>query len=324
VRLTLTIVMLALLPDGDLSVVRAQEALNQTPQRLTNIISSYPSPSPDGKRVLFQSNRTGRWEIFVMNIDGSDLTKLTDRPGDNVTPVWSPDGELIAFAASPGGNSDVYVMKSDGSDLRRLTDQPGDDSHPHWSADGGRIMFNSARTSPDIGGDWLSQWHEVFSMKRDGTDLHQHTHQKTVCTYPSFSPDGTKIVYRKILNTSGFAWDLSSRPRNSEVFVAEADGSDEINLSDSAAFDGWPTWSPDGDRIVFASNRAGPANVGHLYIVNVDGTGLRQITSGPWSYVQPAWSPDGSKIFAYQNQETTSFEFGDVVVVDVPDANTGH
>jgi Tol biopolymer transport system component len=256
-----------------------------------------------------------------MNIDGSDLTRLTDHPGDNVTPAWSPNGDLIAFAASPGGNSDIYLMKSSGSDLRRLTDHPGDDSHPHWSSDGSRIIFNSSRTTPDLEVGWRNQWHEIFSMMPDGTDLRQHTSHKAVCTFPSFSPDGTKIVYRKIIKTAGFSWDLSSIAINSEVFVAEVDGSNEINLSSSASFDGWPTWSPDGNRIVFASNRAGPANVGQLYIVNVDGTGLQQITSGPWSYVQPAWSHDGSRIFAYQNQETADFEFGDVVVVDVPDAN---
>lgn len=312
--------LFALLLSGNQSTVQAQEVAIPAPLRLTNLISSYPNPSPDGERVVFQSNRTGRWEIYVMNMDGSDLTRLTDRTGDNVTPAWSPDGELIAFAASLGENSEIYVMNSDGSDLRRLTDHPGDDSHPHWSADGSRIIFNSARTTPHLEGDWSKQWHEIFSMRRDGTDLRQHTHCMTVCTYPSFSPDGTRIVYRKITNTPGFSWDLSSISRNSEVFVAEADGSNEINLSSNAAFDGWPMWSPDGDQIVFASNRAGPANVGQLYVVNVNGTGLQQITSGPWSYAQPAWSHDGNKVFAYQNQETADFEFGDVVVVDLPGA----
>ncbi len=308
---------------GNLVAVWAQEPLVLAPQRLTSVINSYPNPSPDGKRVLFQSNRTGRWEIYVMNADGSDPTQLTDRPGDNVTPVWSPDGKRIALAASPGGNSDIYVMNADGSEWKRLTDHPGDDSHPHWSADGSRIVFNSPRTTPDLTADWSSQWHEIFSMKVDGTDLRQHTDHGTVCTYPSFSPDGTKIAYRKVTDTPAFAWDLTIGQRNSEVFVANVDGSSELNLSNNAAFDGWPVWSPDGRQIAFASNRAGPANVGQLYVVNVDGTGLRQITSGPWSHAQPAWSFDGKKIYAYELQETESYEFGDVVVFDVPDWNTG-
>jgi len=287
------------------------------PVRLTNIINSYPSPSPDGTRVVFQSNRTGRYEIYTMAVDGSSVAQLTDRPGDNVTAAWSPDGERIAFAANEGENSDVYIMHADGSDIVRLTEHPGDDSHPHWSADGSRIMFNSPRTTPDLSVGWLDQWHEVFSMKPDGSDKRQHTDNRTVCTYPSFSPDGTRIVYRKITSTPGFSWDLSSRPRNSEVFVADVDGSNELNLSNSAAFDGWPVWSPDGTRVAFASNRAGPAYVGHIWIVNADGTGLQQVTHGPWSYVQPAWAGDGVRIFAYQHQETPDFEFGDVVIVDI-------
>lgn len=308
---------------GNLVAVWAQKPLVLAPQRLTSVINSYPNPSPDGKRVLFQSNRTGRWEIYVMNADGSDPTQLTDRAGDNVTPVWSPDGKRIALAASPGGNSDIYVMNADGSEWKRLTDHPGDDSHPHWSADGSRIVFNSPRTTPDLTADWSSQWHEIFSMKVDGTDLRQHTDHGTVCTYPSFSPDGTKIAYRKVTDTPGFAWDLTTGQRNSEVFVANVDGSSEVNLSNNAAFDGWPVWSPDGRQIAFASNRTGPANVGQLYVVNVDGTGLRQITGGPWSHAQPAWSFDGKRIYAYELQETESYEFGDVVVFDVPDWNTG-
>lgn len=287
------------------------------PVRLTNIINSYPNPSPDGKRIVFQSNRTGRYELYVMQADGGGVTQITDRPGDNVTPVWSPDGNTIAFAANDGDNSDIYLVNADGSNLVRLTTHPGDDSHPHWSADGGRIIFNSPRTTPDLSVDWLDQWHEVFSMKPDGSDLRQHTHQQTVCTYPSFSPDGKRILYRKITDTPGFAWDLSGRPRNSEVFAASIDGSDEVNLSNSAAFDGWPAWSPDGLRVVFASNRAGPANVGHLYVVNADGTGLSRVTHGSWSYAQPAWSADGRRLFAYQNQETPAYEFGDVVVIEL-------
>ena len=81
----------------------------------------------------------------------------------------------------------------------------------------------------------------------------------------------------------------------------------------------YPHPSPDGVLIAFASNRSGPANVGQLYVVAPDGSGLRQITTGPWSYAQPAWSADGNTIYAYQNVETASYEFGDVVDIEVGD-----
>ena len=296
----------------------ADELTFPEPERITNVMNSYPCASPDGSRIVFQSNRTGRWELYVMNRDGTEIRQLTDRPGDNVTPSWSPDGATIVFAATIDDNSDIYAIPAEGGRIRRLTEHPGDDSHPHWSSDGKRIMFNSPRTTPDLSVGWMEQWHEVFSMNADGGEKRQHTNHKTVCTFASYSPDGTKMVYRKITNTSGFSWDLSNRPRNSEVFIADIDGSNEVNLSNSAAFDGWPVFSPDGKRVAFSSNRAGPANVGQLYIVDIDGADLGQVTSGPWSYAQPSWEPGGRSILAYQLQETASYEFGDVTRVTVP------
>jgi TolB protein len=299
----------------------AQEALpflRLTPKRLTNVTDSYPSVSPDGSKIVFESNRTGSAEIYIMNADGKGgAVALTSNKQSNHGPVWSPDGTKIVFASDGDHQWEVYVMNADGSNQKRLTNQPGDDGHPHWSPDGRHIVFNSARTTPDLKADWGKQFHEVFMMNSDGSDVKQISKLKTVSTYPSFSPDGKRICFRCVVDEPGYLWDLTHSPRNSEIFVINTDGTNPVNLTKNAAYDGWPSWSPDGRKIVFSSNRAGPVNIGQLYLINPDGSGLQQITDGPGSFVQPSWSRDGKKILAHQHWETE--EFGNLVEFDVPD-----
>jgi TolB protein len=285
-------------------------------RRVTNVKDAYPMLSPDGSRVLFQSDRTGDGEIYGVRADGTQLVRLTNSSGPDVTPVWSPDGRRIVFASErDAGDSEIYVMNADGSGQRRLTRQPGDDSHPHWSPDGSRIVFNSARATPDLTADWSKQHIEIFTMAADGSDVRQLTRFRTVSTYPSWSPDGRKIVFRRVTDEPGFLWDLSLGARNSEVFVMNGDGSGAINVSKSAAYDGWPTWSPDSRTILFSSNRAGPANIGQLYAVDADGSNLKKLTDGPGAFVQPTWSRDGRSIYAFQHWETE--EFGNLAVFEV-------
>lgn len=291
----------------------AQKLLS--PKRLTNLKDAYPVLSPDGARVLFQSNRTDNWQIYVMKLDGTELVQLTKHKANDATPVWSPDGSKIVFASDrDDSDSDIYVMDSDGTNQKRLTNQAGDDSHPHWSPDGTHIVFNSARSTPDLKADWAQQFIETFTMKADGSEIKQITSFKTVSTYPSYSPDGKQIVFRRVINEAGFQWDLSNSQRNSEIFVMNSDGTNPINLSKNAAYDGWGAWSPDGKWILFSSNRSGPANIGQLYIINPDGSNLQKITDGPGAFVQPSWSKDGKKILAFQHWETE--EFGNLVMFD--------
>lgn len=306
-RMLLTAAILAVL-------VTSLPASSTEVTRLTNINNSYPYPAPDGGRIVFQSDRTGVPQIYIMNADGSGLRVLTDDPLGAETPVFSPDGKHILFAAYVAeGDNDVFIMAADGSGRRRITEGPGYDGHPHFSFDGNRVVFNSDRTTSDRGASWSQRWHEIFSVALDGSDLRQHTRCQSVCTFGSLSPDGKKVLYRKTIEGASFSWFLTPGQRNSEIFIADADGTNAVNLSNSAAFDGWPRFSPDGSWIVFASNRAGPAGVGQLYLIKPDGSKLRRVTDGPWSYVQPAWSGDGSSLYAKQGEETSDHEFGDVV-----------
>lgn len=291
---------------------------------VTAVDDSYPSLSPDGQQLLFGSNRSGADMIWISGADGSNPEPFFDggkfgvRPG---SPIWSPDGRSIVFAMRPAGaaetEQEIYVMRSDGSAVRRLTTSPGDDAHPHWSADGKRIFFNSARATPDQSVEWGMQWHDVYSMAADGTDVRRHTDCKNVCTYPVPSPDGRFIAYRKIIDAPGLNWNLDPGRRNSEVFVTALDGSSSVNVSNNPAYDGWPMWSPSGGWLVFVSNRDKMPNTGQIYAVQPDGSGLFALTSGAPSRVQPSFAPDGKRIFVSEKMGVVDYEVGHIAQFEV-------
>ena len=93
----------------------------------------FPSWSPDGKKIVFVSERDGNPEVYVVNADGSGLRNLTRHPGYDSDPAWSPEGRKVAFVTKRDGNFEVYVMKADGSDQRNLTRNPAPDRSPVWS-----------------------------------------------------------------------------------------------------------------------------------------------------------------------------------------------
>jgi TolB protein len=299
-----------------------------SPKRITNVSDSYPVESPDGTKIAFQSNRTGNWEIYMMSADGKNLKQLTQNSASDNTPCWSPDGKRILFVSERDGkeyDSEIYIMNEDGSQQKRLTNQLGDDSHPKFTPDGMHIIFNSARTSPDLSIDWSLQINEIFMMDMDGKNIKQLTSFKTICTFPAVSPDGKKVAYRKVIDAPALNWDISvnKNNRNSEVFTMNIDGTGEVNVSKSPAFDGWPTWSPDGSSVVFASNRRGPANVGQLFIVDPEGKVINQLTRGDGGFVQPSFSPNSKKIYAYQVWETSEYEYGNIVSFDLVTPRNG-
>jgi Tol biopolymer transport system component len=136
------------------------------------------------------------------------------------------------------------------------------------------------------------------------------------------SPDGQRIAYRKIIDAPGLDWALRSIARNSEVFVADLEGGNERNLTNHAAYDGWPMWSPDGAWIAFSSNRTGRPNAGQLYLVRADGTDLRQVTDSTASYTQHSWTADGKSLFATRTWEAAdwSWEYGHITRVPIADS----
>ena len=260
----------------------AEAPLRYAPTPLLPVEDAYPHVSKDGL-LVFQSTRAGGNKLFVSKLDGSGLRQLTQGPSQDVTPKWSFDGTKVAYAATGAdGNEEIWVVNADGSGARNVTNHPGGDSHPSWSPDGREIVFCSNRDD--------GKHDDVYVIGADGKGLRRLTEGGDYYnTFPSFSPDGKTILFRRLLSHQLPA----GRLYNSEVWVMNVDGTGERNLTNDPGFDGWPAWSPDGRRIVFASNRSDTFQV---YVMNADGTGVERAVESAVTDVRPQFLPDGSGI----------------------------
>jgi Tol biopolymer transport system component len=240
-----------------------------------------------------------------MNADGSDVEALTEDQFRSVGPVWSPDGTLILYVSNNEEEwEDVWVIRPDGTGRRNVTNTPAvNESHPHWGPESQGIIFN-ATTDVTVDGN-----EEVYEMSPDGSNLQKRTNYDGWDTYPSVSPDGTRILWRRVL-TTGESW---REGWNSEIFVMNRDGTEIRNLSGHPSFDGYPTWSPDGTQMVFSSDRSGTYQ---LYVMNADGSDVQRLIESSGEDVRPCWSPDGTKI-AFNRDAEGSIE---ILVVHLRDA----
>ncbi len=233
----------------------------------------HPTWSPDGTRIAFQSSRDGNEELYVMNGDGSGLTRLTNNAAFDGEPAWSPDGAKIAFLTTRDGSAAIYVMNADGSGVTRLTNSPGADADPAWSPDGTKIAFTSNRDGN----------YEIYVMNADGSGVTRLTNNPARDGWPSWSPDGTRIAFQ------------SERDGNSQLYVMNADGSGVSRLTNNSDSDWQPAWSPDGSRIAFTKNVQGCDyydcwDFTSIYVVNADGSGLTQlIGTNTGQDTDPAW-----------------------------------
>ena len=252
---------------------------------------SAPSWSPDGKRIVFTSERDGNWEIYVMDADGSHPRRLTENDNFDQFPAWSPDGERIAFMSDRDGefaHFDIFVMDADGGNQQNLTNNPFDERYPSWSPHGKRIVFSSRRD-----GHFRSRWvitSEIYVMDANGGNQHRLTENLKNDRYPSWSPDGERIA---------FAADRKGDFVNFEIYVMDADGGNQHRLTENRHKDSSPSWSPDGKRIVFTSKRDGNSEI---YVMNADGKNQQNLTNNRHSDIAPAWfnspfsvSPGGKK-----------------------------
>ena len=230
-----------------------------------------PYPPHQLEQIAFESDRDGNFEIYVMESDGSNQTRLTFNAADDYAAAWSPDGAHIAFTSRRDGGFDIYVMNADGSNQVRLT-TTGQDSWPSWSPDGSKILFQSTRDGNA----------ELYVMDPNGSNQTRLTNTAHNETSPEFSPDGSKIVYEIVSN------EFFNNTTQGDIYVMNANGTNPTRLTFDQHNDLYPTWSADGQRIAFFSQRP-PYGI---FVMQANGSNVTWLLNGD----EPDFSPDGTRI----------------------------
>lgn len=176
------------------------------------------------------------YDLFVQNVDSTPPIWLAG-DGNDVTPHWSPDGEKMVFASDRDGDFEIY-LRLDNGDIRQLTHNTANDIHPSWSSDGQHILFSS-----NMNGSYF----QIFTIHIDGTNLHQVTNVSgNNVLSPAYSPDGNRIAFMRssvLTPTCGWNWD---------IWTMNADGSSQQRVTTQLGADLYPSWSPDGQFILYA------------------------------------------------------------------------
>ena len=269
--------------------------------------------------ILFATEEFGgNAQLSVVNPDGTGRRRITTDGQEYGTAAISPDGTRIAFTRfTPDVNGfTIYVMNADGSGQTPVVHRsPFFDGEPTWSPDGTRLAFSSWKEGP------FGPYPRIFVVNIDGTGLRQLTpdvddNVEYVTDFgPSWSPDGTRIVFVRnaalhVINADGTGLavlpneDLAQNPWWSpdgtriayqslspfgDIRIRNADGSNPVVVTSNPDQEFSPKWSPDGRRLVFV--RVGDNFTTQLYTINVDGTGEARLSPGGFSEYSPDWGP---------------------------------
>lgn len=241
--------------------------------------------SPDGEQIVF-SNYGESNDLYIMDVYGHHIQRLTNNQASNVSPSWSPDGKKIVFSSDYAGNEALYVMPVDCQDTfehctKRLT--PDDNRSyvsPVWSPNGKQIAFVSMLTVV-IGVDSSAGNPAIYVMDANGEHIQRLTKNSNESYTPAWSPDGRYLAYLGVNRPAQLA----------STMIMDTECSDSITCIHSlfsASTTPDPSWSNDGNTIAFAGDFNGNIDI---YITDMQGHYLQRVTSNEMNEGFPRWRP---------------------------------
>jgi len=220
---------------------------------------SGPVVSPDGKIILFTSERVGWWKIWTLELETKNYKQLTHSNAAAYSPDWSPDGNRIIFVTTSGGNQDVYVMDRDGKNKRNITRSNNSDVYPSWGSDG-YIYYSSA----------INGVYQLVRCQPDGSDrevLTQGTGNKLM---PQLSNTGNELLY------------FGDASGNDDIYKLDLESGHVTQLTNHPLKEIRARWSPDGRQIVFERGNKGDNH--HIFVMDKNGNEVKQLTTHGYNY----------------------------------------
>ena len=261
-------------------------------------------------KIAFQTNTHNTTQIYTMNPDGGDKTRVAAHVGFNDrSPSFSPDGLRITFGSDLAGADpsydEIFTMGIDGAGLSRLTFNAVTDSDPQYSPDGTKVAYTCR-----VGGGGLSNM-EICTVEAGGgvpvpltSDISKRNQ------HPSFSPDGQTIIYSHEEAVGDF-----------DIWAMDANGNNERLLLDRNGHDEGASYSPDGSRIVYFSDAGGVYNDNEIYTMAANGTDVRPLTDNNTADTNPTYSPDGTRIAFDTQRNRGELSVSDIYTMDTNGKN---
>jgi TolB protein len=242
------------------------EQAAQAPARYYN-----PRFSSDGTRVILESTRDGKYTVYSINVDGTDLRRLTNSMQDDSQPQWSTDGTLITFTRQVAGVNKVFVMQADGTNPRQISTGPRNDAAPALSPDGTHVAWAATSEKPE-------DWREIGVAAIDGSG------QRLITSGPGNDQapiwvSNTRIVFATEL-LSKPDWrsmtpeDHAKRRASSEIMAVDMTGSNLVAITKNTFSDHSPSFAAGVGRVFFRSDRGG---IDEIWSINPDGTDPRRV-----------------------------------------------